>query len=184
MELVESNYSMQPNTFYRMIGVGVVLFLSVQPAIAGPGGRIASAAFETFWGRIFLAILTLMLTRNCERTFRQSKVQWRVDLVPRPCAVPYHSAECQVRPEWVFMVAGILWYAATPAAQPRTISVWLQRRAMSRSVCPSLLPVPSASRALRLPLLPQYLHEPVLPAYHRQRPRASSVLSSWLRPSV
>lgn len=38
-----------------------VLLLSViEPALAGPGGKIASAAYETFWGRVILAILTVI----------------------------------------------------------------------------------------------------------------------------
>ncbi|WP_200875040.1 hypothetical protein [Methylomarinum vadi] len=32
----------------------------IEPAMAGPGGKIASAAFETFWGRIILGILTIV----------------------------------------------------------------------------------------------------------------------------
>jgi len=36
-----------------------ILVLS-EPAFAGPGGKIASAAFESFWGRIGLFILTII----------------------------------------------------------------------------------------------------------------------------
>lgn len=32
----------------------------VEPALAGPGGKIASAAFETFWGRVALGILAII----------------------------------------------------------------------------------------------------------------------------
>jgi len=38
----------------------IALFFVVEPAFAGPGGRIASAAFETFWGRVILGILTIL----------------------------------------------------------------------------------------------------------------------------
>ncbi len=37
----------------------VAIFLIAGPALAGPGGKIASAAFETFWGRILLAVLVV-----------------------------------------------------------------------------------------------------------------------------
>jgi len=34
--------------------------LAIEPVLAGPGGRIASAAFQSFWGRVLLVILTLI----------------------------------------------------------------------------------------------------------------------------
>jgi len=37
--------------------IGVVGF--VEPALAGPGGKIARAMFETFWGKIVLGLLTV-----------------------------------------------------------------------------------------------------------------------------
>lgn len=40
--------------------VGCLYLLIAEPALAGPGGRIARAAFETFWGRVALAILTII----------------------------------------------------------------------------------------------------------------------------
>lgn len=46
-----------------IIGVMTAVFLTVlliEPAMAGPGGKIASAAFETFWGRVALGILTIV----------------------------------------------------------------------------------------------------------------------------
>lgn len=42
-----------------VIGVALVLVI-VEPAMAGPGGKIARAAFETFWGKILLGILTVI----------------------------------------------------------------------------------------------------------------------------
>lgn len=36
-----------------------ILFLS-EPAFAGPGGKIASAAFESFWGKVVLGALTVI----------------------------------------------------------------------------------------------------------------------------
>jgi hypothetical protein len=44
----------------------VVLLMSllffVEPALAGPGGKIVSAAFETFWGRIALGGLVILFS--------------------------------------------------------------------------------------------------------------------------
>ena len=37
----------------------VAVCLWTEPALAGPGGKIASAAFETFWGRIVLGLLAV-----------------------------------------------------------------------------------------------------------------------------
>jgi hypothetical protein len=50
----------------------IALLLAVEPAIAGPGGKIASALFDTFWGRIvggilvvvFLPLITYVLIRE------------------------------------------------------------------------------------------------------------------------
>jgi len=38
----------------------VVILLSIEPAMAGPGGKIASAVFESFWGKVALVILTIV----------------------------------------------------------------------------------------------------------------------------
>ena len=46
-----------------ILGAIVIVAISlvfVEPAFAGPGGKIARAAFETFWGRIALGILTII----------------------------------------------------------------------------------------------------------------------------
>lgn len=46
---------------YMIIGLMVIAtFVCIEPAYAGPGGKIASAAFETFWGRVVMAILTVL----------------------------------------------------------------------------------------------------------------------------
>lgn len=42
-----------------VVGIALVLVI-VEPAMAGPGGKIARAAFETFWGKILLGILTII----------------------------------------------------------------------------------------------------------------------------
>ncbi|MDH5648981.1 MAG: Tim44-like domain-containing protein [Gammaproteobacteria bacterium] len=40
--------------------VSLVLLFVMEPALAGPGGKIARATFETFWGRVALGILTII----------------------------------------------------------------------------------------------------------------------------
>lgn len=40
--------------------VAVVALVVAEPAIAGPGGKIARAAFETFWGRLVLGVLVIV----------------------------------------------------------------------------------------------------------------------------
>ncbi len=51
---------MDKKTTVMMSLVAVSLVLLVEPALAGPGGKIASAAFETFWGRMILGILSVI----------------------------------------------------------------------------------------------------------------------------
>ncbi|MGB1465491.1 MAG: Tim44 domain-containing protein [Alcanivorax nanhaiticus] len=40
--------------------LGTMMWLACEPVLAGPGGTIAKAAFETFWGRVLLGVLTLV----------------------------------------------------------------------------------------------------------------------------
>ncbi len=47
--------------FVLLFVVVIALLVMMEPAFAGPGGKIARAAFETFWGRIALGILTIIL---------------------------------------------------------------------------------------------------------------------------
>jgi len=48
--------------YFALLLVIVVLCLMViEPAFAGPGGKIARVMFETFWGRVLLAVLTIVL---------------------------------------------------------------------------------------------------------------------------
>lgn len=42
---------------FVLIVVGLIF---VEPAFAGPGGKIARAAFESFWGRIILGVLIIV----------------------------------------------------------------------------------------------------------------------------
>ena len=43
-----------------MVALAVLAVLVAETAVAGPGGFIAKAAFETFWGKVALAGLTLI----------------------------------------------------------------------------------------------------------------------------
>ncbi len=51
---------MKKTIIFGVILTTVVFFITIEPALAGPGGKIASAAFETFWGRAILAVLTIL----------------------------------------------------------------------------------------------------------------------------
>lgn len=46
-------------TLILVISVVAVATIS-EPALAGPGGKIARAVFETFWGRVLLGVLTII----------------------------------------------------------------------------------------------------------------------------
>jgi len=50
---------MQSKVFYQTIGLVAITALSVQPAFAGPGGTIAKAAVNSFWGRVVLVLLVI-----------------------------------------------------------------------------------------------------------------------------
>ena len=46
-----------------VIGLVAAVFIAlavVEPAMAGPGGKIARAAFESFWGKVALGVLTII----------------------------------------------------------------------------------------------------------------------------
>ena len=51
---------MKNNIIFIVLTCVFITLLTIEPAIAGPGGKIASAAFESFWGRILLGILTII----------------------------------------------------------------------------------------------------------------------------
>lgn len=53
-----------------------ILLLS-EPAFAGPGGKIASAAFETFWGKIALGALTIFFLPLITYTLLREKISER-----------------------------------------------------------------------------------------------------------
>jgi len=45
--------------FYQVIGLFTLTLLSIQPAFAGPGGAIAKAAVDTFWGRVITGLIVI-----------------------------------------------------------------------------------------------------------------------------
>lgn len=50
-------------TSILILGFAVIFtaLVLVEPAYAGPGGKIASAVFDSFWGRVLLVVLTIVL---------------------------------------------------------------------------------------------------------------------------
>ena len=63
---------MSKRVFLSIIVILSISIIIVEPALAGPGGKIAKAAFESFWGRIilgglvifFLPLITYVLIRE------------------------------------------------------------------------------------------------------------------------
>jgi hypothetical protein len=51
---------MKRSAFYSLVTVVLLGLFIAEPALAGPGGKIASAMFETFWGKMALAGLTII----------------------------------------------------------------------------------------------------------------------------
>lgn len=51
---------MKKTVFFGVMASAFIALLVIEPAMAGPGGRIARAAFETFWGRVTLGVLTIV----------------------------------------------------------------------------------------------------------------------------
>lgn len=48
------------NLLFLILPVAMVLLLAAEPAIAGPGGKIANAIFDTFWGKVLMVILFII----------------------------------------------------------------------------------------------------------------------------
>ncbi len=48
-------------SFVLLLILVVLTLMIIEPAFAGPGGKIARVMFETFWGKILLAALTIIL---------------------------------------------------------------------------------------------------------------------------
>lgn len=57
--------------------VAVAVFIWVEPAVAGPGGKIASAAFETFLGKAILGVLTIIFLPFIIYVFLREKLAER-----------------------------------------------------------------------------------------------------------
>ncbi|RDH82712.1 MAG: transporter [endosymbiont of Galathealinum brachiosum] len=68
---------MKRNVIFSVFIMFIVSLLLIEPAIAGPGGKIASAAFETFWGRIILGLLTLVFLPLILYVMLQEKIAER-----------------------------------------------------------------------------------------------------------
>jgi len=49
------------NIFFVALSVFVLIaLLTAEPALAGPGGKIAKAVYESFWGKVGLVLLTII----------------------------------------------------------------------------------------------------------------------------
>jgi hypothetical protein len=57
--------------------LGIALFLVAEPSLAGPGGKIARAAFETFWGRVVLGVLVVLFSPLIVYTFAKERAAER-----------------------------------------------------------------------------------------------------------
>jgi len=50
------------NVFLLVAGfLGIAVLMTAEPALAGPGGRIARSLFDSFWGKLALGALTILL---------------------------------------------------------------------------------------------------------------------------
>ena len=54
-----------------------LILLTVEPALAGPGGKIANAMFESFWGKVLLIILVIVFLPLILLTLAKEKVAER-----------------------------------------------------------------------------------------------------------
>jgi hypothetical protein len=64
-------------TFVGLLIFFVALALNVEPALAGPGGKIAKAAVETFWGRVALGALAIIFLPLLTYIFFKEKMAER-----------------------------------------------------------------------------------------------------------
>jgi len=51
---------MNKTIVFGVVASAFIALVLIEPAMAGPGGKIARAAFETFWGRVALGVLTII----------------------------------------------------------------------------------------------------------------------------
>lgn len=68
---------MKNNITFSVFLLFLMLFIIIEPAIAGPGGRIASAAFETFFGRVVFGVLLIVLLPLIVYVFIKEKIAER-----------------------------------------------------------------------------------------------------------
>ncbi len=68
---------MTNKTIKILVLMACSILLFSDPAFAGPGGKIASAAFETFWGRVVLGILTIIFLPLITYTLLREKLSER-----------------------------------------------------------------------------------------------------------
>lgn len=54
-----------------------LILLTVEPALAGPGGKIATAVFDSFWGKVLLIILVIVFLPLILLTLAKEKVAER-----------------------------------------------------------------------------------------------------------
>jgi hypothetical protein len=51
---------MKRSLFTATLIIAAITLIAIEPAMAGPGGKIASAVYETFWGKVALVALTII----------------------------------------------------------------------------------------------------------------------------
>ena len=51
---------MKRTALISLLTLVLITLMIAEPALAGPGGKIASAAFESFWGKVALGTLTII----------------------------------------------------------------------------------------------------------------------------
>lgn len=69
---------MNRNIMFALSLLVMIALIIPEPALAGPGGKIASAAFETFWGRVTLGVLTIIfLPLICLMIFHEKLAERR-----------------------------------------------------------------------------------------------------------
>ena len=65
----------------KSVAIASVIIISIffisEPAFAGPGGKIVKAAFETFWGRVALGVLTVFFLPLITYTLWHEKIAER-----------------------------------------------------------------------------------------------------------
>ncbi|WP_432474138.1 Tim44 domain-containing protein [Amphritea sp. HPY] len=68
---------MNKKVVVMVVLVVATAFVFADPAFAGPGGKIASVVFETFWGQVVLGILTIIFFPLITYVFLREKLSER-----------------------------------------------------------------------------------------------------------